>query len=61
MIEHSNLVGQVPADLEALPQQSCAAPILCSARLGPPPNSNREGRHKLSRPWEGPFIVAEVT
>jgi hypothetical protein len=20
-----------------------------------------EGRHKLSRPWEGPFIIAEVT
>jgi hypothetical protein len=39
MIEHSNSVSQVPEHLELLPQQSCVAPILCSGRLGPPPNS----------------------
>jgi hypothetical protein len=43
MIEHSNSVGQVPADLEALPQQSCATSILCSGRLGPPSSSNGGG------------------
>jgi hypothetical protein len=43
MIEHSNSVGQVSAGLEALPRQSYAASILCSGRLGPPPNSNGGG------------------
>jgi hypothetical protein len=43
MIEHSNSVGQVSTDLEALPCQSCVAPILCSGRLGPSPNSNGGG------------------
>jgi len=23
--------------------------------------TNQEGMHKLSTPWEGPFVVAEVT
>jgi hypothetical protein len=52
MIEHSNSVGQVPADLEALPRQSCAAPIFCSGRLGPSPNSNGGGTTQAVTTWE---------
>jgi hypothetical protein len=56
-----NLVDQIPADFEALPQQSSAALVLRSGRLDPPSSAMGEGWHKLSPSWEGPFIVAEVT
>jgi hypothetical protein len=61
MIEHSNSVGQVPTDLEVLPRQSCAAPILCSGRLGPSPNSNGGGTTQAVTTMGRPFIVSEVT
>jgi hypothetical protein len=43
MTKHDNSVGQIPTDFEALPQQSCATPILCGGRLGPPPSTNGGG------------------
>jgi hypothetical protein len=43
MTKHGNSVGQIPADFDALPRQSCATPILCSGRLGPPPSTNGGG------------------
>ena len=43
MTKYGNSVGQIPADFEALPRQSCATPILCSGRLGPPLSTNGGG------------------
>jgi hypothetical protein len=41
--KHGNSVGQIPADFEVLPWQSCATPILYSRRLGPLPSTNGGG------------------
>jgi hypothetical protein len=43
MTKHGNSIGQIPADFEALPRQSCATPILCGGRFGPPPSANGGG------------------
>jgi hypothetical protein len=43
MAKCGNSVGQILADLEALPQQSSATSILRSGRFGPPPSADMGG------------------
>jgi hypothetical protein len=43
-----------------LPRPKGSAPRLPSGRLGTSAATRRRGRHKLTPPWEGPFIIAKI-
>jgi hypothetical protein len=43
-----------------LPRPKGSAPRLPSGRLGTSAAQDARGRHKLTPPWEGPFIIAKI-
>jgi hypothetical protein len=53
-------LGAISAVSATLPRPRGSAPRLPGGRLGTSAAQDARGRHKLTPPWEGPFIIAKI-